>query len=178
LTRTPGAARAPPARYGWSATKSRWTLRATPTASSCALSVPTARLAIRIIWSRHGRRAIRSGRYPRRPVGGDAGAPDRHGFRLAHQGYEVAVNVFTESEAHGGAVDADQRPWPTPARTAVPDAGARGVDRGRRGTGGQGRRNGWPWSEAMKMQNVLRAERDGTVKKIHVAAVPHWRSTR
>jgi propionyl-CoA carboxylase alpha chain len=45
----------------------------------------------------------------------------------------------------------------------VPYARAGGIDRGKPG-------ETLAVVEAMKMQNVLRAERDGTVKKIHAAA--------
>ena len=49
---------------------------------------------------------------------------------------------------------------------ALPDAGPRDVDRGHEG---QEVKAGETLAvvEAMKMENVLRAERDGTVKKIH-----------
>ena len=62
--RPPGAARAPPRGVARTATRSRSTSRARPTASRCASSAPTARRAIRIIWSRRGSRASRSGRAP------------------------------------------------------------------------------------------------------------------
>ena len=59
-----GAARAPPRGLAGSQ-RNRARCRARrPMASRCALSAPTARSAIRIIWSRRGSRAIRSGRAP------------------------------------------------------------------------------------------------------------------
>ena len=64
-----------------------------------------------------------------------------NGFRLAHQGYEVAVNVFTEIRGHGGAADAGRHQGRYRQEAAVPDAGACGVDRRQRRPGGQGRRD-------------------------------------
>ncbi|TMJ62875.1 MAG: biotin/lipoyl-binding protein [Alphaproteobacteria bacterium] len=95
--------------------------------------------------------------------------PIPNGIRLAHQGYEVAVNVFTESEA--GAA----RLMPIGAKA---DSGKKllcpmpGLVVSIAVTEGQEVKAGETLAvvEAMKMQNVLRAERDGTVKKIHAAA--------
>jgi propionyl-CoA carboxylase alpha chain len=92
-----------------------------------------------------------------------------NGIRLAHQGYEVAVNVFTESEA------AAARLMPV---TSAADTGKKllcpmpGLVVSIAVTEGQEVKAGETLAvvEAMKMQNVLRAERDGTVKKIHAAA--------
>ncbi|TMJ80204.1 MAG: biotin/lipoyl-binding protein, partial [Alphaproteobacteria bacterium] len=94
--------------------------------------------------------------------------PIPNGIRLAHQGYEVAVNVFTESEA--GAA----RLMPIGAKA---DSGKKllcpmpGLVVSIAVTEGQEVKAGETLAvvEAMKMQNVLRAERDGTVKKIHAA---------
>ena len=119
------------ARYGSTAPKSRSISRARPTASWCVLSAPTARSA-----SPHH---LVSPWKPGDPVW--QGTIDGHsvamqvrpipnGFRLAHQGYEVAVFVFTESEATRGAADAGRRQGRHRQEAAVPDAGARGVDRG------------------------------------------------
>jgi propionyl-CoA carboxylase alpha chain len=95
--------------------------------------------------------------------------PVANGFRLAHQGFEVAINVFTETEAA--------------AARLMPVAAA--ADRGKKllcpmpglvvsiaVTEGQEVKAGETLAviEAMKMQNVLRAEHDGVIKKI--AAVP------
>ncbi|MDE5452688.1 acetyl-CoA carboxylase biotin carboxylase subunit [Bradyrhizobium sp. CSA112] len=92
-----------------------------------------------------------------------------NGFRLAHQGFEVAVNVFTESEAAAARL--------MPVNSAA-DAGKKllcpmpGLVVSIAVSEGQEVKSGETLAvvEAMKMQNVLRAERDGTVKKIHAAA--------
>ncbi|MEH2502147.1 propionyl-CoA carboxylase alpha chain [Bradyrhizobium sp. AZCC 1578] len=92
-----------------------------------------------------------------------------NGFRLAHQGFEVAVNVFTESEAAAARL--------MPVNSAA-DAGKKllcpmpGLVVSIAVAEGQEVKSGETLAvvEAMKMQNVLRAERDGTVKKIHAAA--------
>ena len=95
--------------------------------------------------------------------------PIPNGFRLAHHGFEVAVNVFTESEATAARL--------MPIATAA-DTGKKllcpmpGLVVSIAVTEGQEVKSGETLAvvEAMKMQNVLRAERDGTVKKIHAAA--------
>jgi propionyl-CoA carboxylase alpha chain len=92
-----------------------------------------------------------------------------NGIRLAHQGFEVTINVFTESEA------AAARLMPVGAKA---DTGKKllcpmpGLVVSIAVTEGQEVKAGETLAviEAMKMQNVLRAERDGTVKKIHAAA--------
>ena len=92
-----------------------------------------------------------------------------NGIRLAHQGFDVAVNVFTESEA------AAARLMPV---TSAADTGKKllcpmpGLVVSIAVAEGQEVKSGETLAvvEAMKMQNVLRAERDGTVKKIHAAA--------
>jgi propionyl-CoA carboxylase alpha chain len=94
--------------------------------------------------------------------------PIANGFRLAHQGYEVAVSVFTESEATAA------RLMPVGAKA---DTGKKllcpmpGLVVSIAVTEGQEVKSGETLAvvEAMKMQNVLRAERDGTVKKIHAS---------
>jgi propionyl-CoA carboxylase alpha chain len=95
--------------------------------------------------------------------------PFANGFRLAHQGFEVAINVFTETEAAAMRL--------MPAATAV-DNGKKllcpmpGLVVSIAVTEGQEVKAGETLAviEAMKMQNVLRAEQDGVIKKI--AAVP------
>ena len=95
--------------------------------------------------------------------------PITNGFRLAHQGFEVPVYVFTETEA------ASARLMPV---TSAADTGKKllcpmpGLVVSIAVTEGQEVKAGETLAvvEAMKMQNVLRAERDGTVKKIHAAA--------
>jgi propionyl-CoA carboxylase alpha chain len=95
--------------------------------------------------------------------------PIPNGIRLAHQGFEVAVNVFTEAEA----VAARLMPMGVKADTGkkllcpMP-----GLVVSIAVTEGQDVKAGETLAvvEAMKMQNVLRAERDGVVKKIHATA--------
>ncbi|MBC7582922.1 MAG: acetyl/propionyl/methylcrotonyl-CoA carboxylase subunit alpha [Tardiphaga sp.] len=95
--------------------------------------------------------------------------PIPNGIRLAHQGYEVAVNVFTEAEA------ASARLMPVGVKA---DTGKKllcpmpGLVVSIAVTEGQDIKAGETLAvvEAMKMQNVLRAERDGIVKKIHATA--------
>ena len=92
-----------------------------------------------------------------------------NGIRLAHQGFEVPVYVFTEAEAASArlmpvAVAAD-----TGKKLLCPMPGlvvSIAVTEGQEVKAGET----LAVVEAMKMQNVLRAERDGTVKKIHAAA--------
>ena len=95
--------------------------------------------------------------------------PVANGFRLAHQGFDIAVHVFTDSEAAAARL--------MPVATAA-DTGKKllcpmpGVVVSIAVAEGQEVKAGETLAvvEAMKMQNVLRAERDGTVKKIHVSA--------
>ena len=95
--------------------------------------------------------------------------PVPNGIRLAHQGVEVPVYVFTEAEA------ASARLMPV---TSAADTGKKllcpmpGLVVSIAVSEGQEVKTGETLAvvEAMKMQNVLRAERDGTVKKIHAAA--------
>ncbi|HAP48042.1 MAG TPA: acetyl/propionyl-CoA carboxylase subunit alpha [Afipia sp.] len=95
--------------------------------------------------------------------------PMPNGFRLAYQGYEVPVQVFTETEATAARL--------MPISSAA-DAGKKvlcpmpGLVISIAVTEGQDVKAGETLAviEAMKMQNVLRAERDGVVKKI--AATP------
>jgi propionyl-CoA carboxylase alpha chain len=94
--------------------------------------------------------------------------PIPNGVRLAHQGVEAPVHVFTEAEA------AFARLMPV---VAASDSGKKllcpmpGLVVSIAVTEGQEVKAGETLAvvEAMKMQNVLRAERDGTVKKIHAA---------
>ncbi|OKO85549.1 acetyl/propionyl/methylcrotonyl-CoA carboxylase subunit alpha [Bradyrhizobium sp. AS23.2] len=95
--------------------------------------------------------------------------PIANGTRLAHQGVEVLVYVWTEAEA------ASARLMPV---TTASDTGKKllcpmpGLVVSIAVTEGQEVKAGETLAvvEAMKMQNVLRAERDGTVKKIHASA--------
>jgi propionyl-CoA carboxylase alpha chain len=91
------------------------------------------------------------------------------GIRIAHQGYEVAVNVFTEAEAAAARLVPVGVKADTGKKLLCPMPGlvvSIAV------TEGQDVKAGETLAvvEAMKMQNVLRAERDGVVKKIHATA--------
>jgi propionyl-CoA carboxylase alpha chain len=89
-----------------------------------------------------------------------------NGFKLAHQGVEAITYVFTATEAAAAAL------MPVETRT---DVGKRllcpmpGLVVSIDVTEGQEVKVGETLAvvEAMKMQNVLRAERDGVVKTIH-----------
>jgi propionyl-CoA carboxylase alpha chain len=95
--------------------------------------------------------------------------PIPNGFRLAHQGFEVAVYVFTEAEAALArlmpvGIEAD-----TGKKLLCPMPGlvvSIAVTEGQEVKAGET----LAVVEAMKMQNVLRAERDGTVKRVHATA--------
>ncbi|MDU0959960.1 MAG: biotin/lipoyl-containing protein, partial [Bradyrhizobium sp.] len=95
--------------------------------------------------------------------------PIPNGVRLAHQGVEAPVYVYTEAEAAAVRL--------MPVVTAG-DSGKKllcpmpGLVVSIAVTEGQEVKAGETLAviEAMKMQNVLRAEQDGTVKKIHATA--------
>jgi propionyl-CoA carboxylase alpha chain len=92
-----------------------------------------------------------------------------NGFRLAHQGFEVPVQVFTESEAGAARLMPIATAADTGKKLLCPMPGlvvSIAVAEGQEVKAGET----LAVVEAMKMQNVLRAERDGTVKKIHAAA--------
>jgi propionyl-CoA carboxylase alpha chain len=92
-----------------------------------------------------------------------------NGIRLAHQGFDVAVNVFTESEATAARLMPVKSAADTGKKLLCPMPGlvvSIAVSEGQEVKSGET----LAVVEAMKMQNVLRAERDGTVKKIHAAA--------
>src|SRR5258708_26852509 len=92
-----------------------------------------------------------------------------NGIRLAHQGFEVAVNVFTEAEAMAARLMPVGTKADTGKKVLCPMPGlvvSIAVSEGQEVKAGET----LAVVEAMKMQNVLRAERDGTVKKIHAAA--------
>ena len=91
-----------------------------------------------------------------------------NGFRLAHRGYEVAAYVFTESEATAARLMPVVTATDTGKKLLCPMPGlvvSIAVNEGQEVKAGET----LAVVEAMKMQNVLRAERDGTVKKIHAA---------
>src|SRR6202165_2048891 len=99
--------------------------------------------------------------------------PIPNGIRLAHQGYEVAVNVFTESGAQGARLMPVGTKADTGKKLLCPMPGlvvSIAVTEGQEVKAGET----LAVVEAMKMQNVLRAERDGTVKKIHATAGATW----
>jgi propionyl-CoA carboxylase alpha chain len=91
-----------------------------------------------------------------------------NGFRLAHRGHEVAAYVFTESEATSARLMPVTTAADTGKKLLCPMPGlvvSIAVNEGQEVKAGET----LAVVEAMKMQNVLRAERDGTVKKIHAA---------
>ena len=95
--------------------------------------------------------------------------PIPNGIRLAHQGFEVAVNVFTECEAAAARLMPVGVKADTGKKLLCPMPGlvvSIAVTEGQEVKAGET----LAVVEAMKMQNVLRAERDGTVKKIHATA--------
>ena len=95
--------------------------------------------------------------------------PIANGFRLAHQGYDVAARVYTESEATAARLMPVGTRADTGKKVLCPMPGlvvSIAVAEGQEVKAGET----LAVIEAMKMQNVLRAERDGTVKKIHAAA--------
>jgi propionyl-CoA carboxylase alpha subunit len=91
--------------------------------------------------------------------------PVPSGFRLAHQGFEVTINVFTESEAAAARLMPAGSSADTGKKLLCPMPGlvvSIAVSEGQEVKAGET----LAVVEAMKMQNVLRAERDGVVKKI------------
>ena len=95
--------------------------------------------------------------------------PVLNGFRLAHQGFEVAVQVFTETEAMAARLMPVTTASDSGKKLLCPMPGlviSIAVSEGQEVKAGET----LAVIEAMKMQNVLRAERDGTVKKIHATA--------
>lgn len=94
--------------------------------------------------------------------------PINNGFRLAHQGFEVPIYVFTEIEATSARLMPVVSAADTGKKLLCPMPGlvvSIAVTEGQEVKAGET----LAVVEAMKMQNVLRAERDGTVKKIHAA---------
>jgi propionyl-CoA carboxylase alpha chain len=95
--------------------------------------------------------------------------PIANGIRLAHQGFEVPVYVFTEAEAASARLMPVATAADTGKKLLCPMPGlvvSIAVTEGQEVKAGET----LVVVEAMKMQNVLRAERDGTVKKIHATA--------
>ena len=95
--------------------------------------------------------------------------PANAALRIAHQGFEVVVNVYTETEAAAAALMPVNVAADTGKKLLCPMPGlivSIAVTEGQEVKAGET----LAVVEAMKMQNVLRAERDGTVKKIHASA--------
>jgi propionyl-CoA carboxylase alpha chain len=93
--------------------------------------------------------------------------PILNGFALAHQGIEAKAYVYTEREAHALQVMPAKPPSDDSKLVHCPMPG---LVRSIAVAEGQEVKAGETLAvvEAMKMENVLRAERDGTVKKIVV----------
>ncbi|MDA9448329.1 acetyl-CoA carboxylase biotin carboxylase subunit [Bradyrhizobium sp. CCBAU 21360] len=92
-----------------------------------------------------------------------------NGVRLAHQGVEVPVYVWTETEATSARLMPIATASDTGKKLLCPMPGlvvSIAVTEGQEIKAGET----LAVVEAMKMQNVLRAERDGTVKNIHASA--------
>ena len=95
--------------------------------------------------------------------------PVPNGFRLAHQGFEVAIQVFTETEASAAMLMPVTTASDSGKKLLCPMPGlvvSIAVSEGQEVKAGET----LAVIEAMKMQNVLRAEQDGTVKKIYATA--------
>ena len=95
--------------------------------------------------------------------------PIPNGIRLAHQGVEVPVYVWTETEATSARLMPVTTASDTGKKLLCPMPGlvvSIAVSEGQEVKAGET----LAVVEAMKMQNVLRAEQDGTVKKIHASA--------
>lgn len=92
--------------------------------------------------------------------------PIANGFRLAHQGVEVAAYVFTAFEAEAARLMPLETKADAGKKLLCPMPGlviSIDVAEGQEVKAGET----LAVVEAMKMQNVLRAERDGVVKAIH-----------
>jgi len=95
--------------------------------------------------------------------------PIPNGIRLAHQGVEVPVYVWTEAEATSARLMPVTTASDSGKKLLCPMPGlvvSIAVSEGQEVKAGET----LAVVEAMKMQNVLRAEQDGTVKKIHASA--------
>jgi propionyl-CoA carboxylase alpha chain len=93
--------------------------------------------------------------------------PIANGFLLAHRGVEARAYVYTESEAHAAKLMPVKKPPDTGKLLLCPMPG---LVRSIAVAEGQEVKAGETLAvvEAMKMENVLRAERDATVKAIKV----------
>ena len=92
--------------------------------------------------------------------------PILNGLELAHRGVRVAARVYTRREAELAALMPEKKPADTSKKLLCPMPGlvkAMLVSVGQEVKAGEA----LCMVEAMKMENVLRAERDVTVSKIH-----------
>ena len=92
--------------------------------------------------------------------------PILNGLELAHRGVRVAARVYTRREAELAALMPEKKPADTSKKLLCPMPG---LVKAMLVTVGQEVKAGEALCmvEAMKMENVLRAERDVTVSKIH-----------
>src|SRR5262249_30272105 len=89
-----------------------------------------------------------------------------NGFDLAYRGTRARAFVYTEREAAAARLMPVKATADSGKRVRCPMPGLAGAVA--RGTGEEGKAGeALAVVEAMKMENVLRAERDGAVKKIH-----------
>jgi propionyl-CoA carboxylase alpha chain len=92
--------------------------------------------------------------------------PIANGFRLSHRGADAAAYVYTEREAAAARLMPVKAAADSGKAVLCPMPGlvvSIAVAEGQEVKAGET----LAVVEAMKMENVLRAERDGTVKKIH-----------
>ncbi len=92
--------------------------------------------------------------------------PKANGLHLAHHGFEVPVHVYTETEAAAARLMPVSSQADSGKKLLCPMPGlviSIDVSEGQEVKAGET----LAVVEAMKMQNVLRAERDGTVKAVH-----------
>ena len=92
--------------------------------------------------------------------------PALNGFELAHRGVEARVLVYTEREARAARFMPVKRTANSGRAVRCPMPGlvvSIAVVEGQEVKAGET----LAVVEAMKMENVLRAERDGVVKKLH-----------
>ena len=92
--------------------------------------------------------------------------PILNGMALAHRGVEARARVYTEAEAAAARLMPEKRDAGSGKRVLCPMPGlvvSIAVSEGQEVKAGET----LAVVEAMKMENVLRAERDGTVKTIH-----------
>ena len=121
-----------------------------------------------IVCPRNGFRACRSG--PARSIGTPIAVHVRmipNGFELAYRGIEVKAFVYTEREARYARLMPAKKLSGSEKSVRCPMPGlvvSLAVAEGQEVKAGET----LAVVEAMKMENILRAERDGTIKKIRV----------